>query len=104
LRRRLGWIALGLVLFWMVGYPLLLTLVESLGAPGWTLANYAEFVRRPAEWHALWASLWISVATVVLSAAVGVPMPKERRAVPAWASANRQALWESFYGSTRPPR
>jgi hypothetical protein len=39
-----------------------------------------------------------------LSAAVGVPMPKERRAVPAWASANRQALWESFYGSTRPPR
>jgi len=74
LRRRLGWIALGLVLFWMVGYPLLLTLVESLGAPGWTLANYAEFVRRPAEWHALWASLWISVATVVLSAAVGVPL------------------------------
>jgi hypothetical protein len=39
-----------------------------------------------------------------LSAAVGVPMPKDRRAVPAWASANRQALWESFYGSTRPPR
>jgi hypothetical protein len=39
-----------------------------------------------------------------LSAAVGVPMPRDRRAVPAWASANRQALWESFYGSTRPPR
>jgi ABC-type Fe3+ transport system permease subunit len=31
-------------------------------------------VRRPAEWHALWASLWISLATVVLSAAVGVPL------------------------------
>ena len=39
-----------------------------------------------------------------LSAAVGVPMPKDRRAVSAWASGNRQALWESFYGSTRPPR
>lgn len=38
-----------------------------------------------------------------LSAAVGDPMPKERRAVSAWASKNRRALWESFYGSVKPP-
>ena len=39
-----------------------------------------------------------------LSAAVGEPMPAERRALSAWASKNRQKLWESFYGSTKPPR
>jgi len=63
-----------LLLFWIVGYPLVLTLAEALGAPHWTLAHVAEFARRPAEWQALWASLWISVATVVLSAAIGVPL------------------------------
>jgi iron(III) transport system permease protein len=63
-----------LVLFWLVGYPLLLTLGAALGAPHPTLAHFAEFARRPAEWQALWASLWISIATVVLSAAVGVPL------------------------------
>ena len=67
-------ILLAAVLFWIVGYPLLLTLAEALGAPHWTLTHVAEFARRPAEWQALWASLWISVATVVLSAAVGVPL------------------------------
>jgi iron(III) transport system permease protein len=58
----------------MVGYPLVLTLLEALGAPRFTLAHFAEFARRPAEWQALWASLWISLATVLLSAAIGVPL------------------------------
>jgi iron(III) transport system permease protein len=58
----------------MVGYPLLLTLLEALGAPRFTLAHFADFARRPAEWQALWASLWISLLTVVLSAAIGVPL------------------------------
>ncbi|HEX4440123.1 MAG TPA: iron ABC transporter permease [Thermoanaerobaculia bacterium] len=74
MKRRAGWLLLALLLFWLVGYPLLLTLSESLGAPHWTLAHYSEFARRPAEWHALWASLWISIATVALAAAVGVPL------------------------------
>ena len=39
-----------------------------------------------------------------LSAAVGDPMPKGRRSVPGWASRNRLALWQSFYGSAKPPR
>jgi iron(III) transport system permease protein len=63
-----------LLLFWLVGYPLVLTLAEALGAPRWTLDHVLEFARRPAEWSALWASLWISVATVVLAAAIGVPL------------------------------
>jgi iron(III) transport system permease protein len=66
--------ALALLLLWLVAYPLLLTVGEALGAPAWTLANFAEFFRRPDEWRALWGSIWISVATVVLSAAIGVPL------------------------------
>ncbi len=65
---------LTLLLFWLVGYPLVLTLAEALGAPHWTLSHVAEFARRPAEWQALWASLWISLATVVLAGAIGVPL------------------------------
>jgi iron(III) transport system permease protein len=67
-------ILLALLLAWLVCYPLLLTLAEALGAPHWTLSHFGEFARRPDEWGALWASLWISVATVALSAAVGVPL------------------------------
>lgn len=65
---------LTLLLFWLVGYPLVLTLAEALGAPHWTLSHVAEFARRPAEWQALWASLWISLATVVLAGAIGIPL------------------------------
>jgi iron(III) transport system permease protein len=65
---------LTLLLFWLVGYPLVLTLAEALGAPHWTLSHVAEFARRPAEWQALWASLWISLATVALAAAIGIPL------------------------------
>jgi hypothetical protein len=39
-----------------------------------------------------------------LSAAVGDPMPKGRRSVPGWAARHRLELWQSFYGSTTPPR
>ncbi|MEP7133009.1 MAG: iron ABC transporter permease [Acidobacteriota bacterium] len=65
---------LTLLLAWLVCYPLLLTLAEALGDPHWTLSHFAEFGRRPDEWQALWASLWISLATVVLSAAIGIPL------------------------------
>ena len=65
---------LTLLLAWLVCYPLLLTVFEALGAPHWTLAHFAEFARRPDEWQALWASIWISLATVALSAAIGIPL------------------------------
>ena len=73
--RRLPAFALVAVLSWLVGYPLLITLLEALGIPGGgTLQHWAEFVRRPDEWLALWRSLWISLASVVLAAAIGVPL------------------------------
>lgn len=76
--RRVGWgaaIALCLVLAWVVGYPLLITLAEALRGPaGWTIAGFSEFASRTDEWVALWRSLWISVASVALAAAVGVPL------------------------------
>jgi iron(III) transport system permease protein len=72
--KRLPSLVLTVLLAWLVCYPLLLTLFEALGAPHWTAAHFAEFVRRPDEWQALWASIWISLATVALSAAIGIPL------------------------------
>ena len=67
--------AVALLLAWIVGYPLLMTLVEALGGPrSWTLEHVRQFVERPDEWLALWRSLWISAASVVLAALVGVPL------------------------------
>ena len=73
-RANLAAALLALLLLWLVGWPLLVTLAEALGAPRWTLSHFSNFVRRPEEWRALWASLWISLATVGLSAAIGVPI------------------------------
>ena len=71
----LGAAGLALLLAWLVGYPLLLTLVESFHGPsGWTGRWFADFFRRPDECLALWRSLWISLASVGLAAAVGVPL------------------------------
>src|SRR6201999_1639886 len=69
--------ALGIValLAWLVGYPLLMTLLEALGGPAhWTVRWFGEFIHRPDEWMALWRSLWISAASVVLAAIVGIPL------------------------------
>ncbi|HVR96415.1 MAG TPA: iron ABC transporter permease [Thermoanaerobaculia bacterium] len=73
--RSLPAVALAALLAWLVGYPLLITLIEALGGPeGWTLAHFAAFAGRPDEWLSLWRSLWISAASVVLSAAIGIPL------------------------------
>lgn len=66
---------LTVLLVWLVVYPVTLVLLESVGGPGrWTLAYVAEFIRQRHEWSALWASLWISLASVGLAGAVGVPV------------------------------
>jgi iron(III) transport system permease protein len=50
-------------------------LVEGLRGPeGWTLDHVREFVGRPTELRALWASLWISLASVALAALIGIPL------------------------------
>jgi len=65
---------LGLLL-WLVVYPLVLVLLEGLRDPsGWTLRFVRLFLQRPTEWQALWDSLWISVASVLLAGAIGIPL------------------------------
>jgi iron(III) transport system permease protein len=72
--RGLAAILAGLLL-WVVGYPLLITVVEALGgASGPTLRHFLEFASRVDEWQALVRSGWISVASVALAALLGVPL------------------------------
>jgi iron(III) transport system permease protein len=73
------WLALAAVLLWLVGAPLLTTLVSasrsaSREAGAWSLGGFREFLQRPDEWLALWRSLWISAASVALAAIVGIPL------------------------------
>lgn len=63
------------VIVWLVAYPLVLVLLDAVhDAGGWTLDYFRQFVSRPTEWRALWGSLWIAVASVALSALVGLPL------------------------------
>ncbi len=73
--RRQWVIAIAVVfLAWLVGYPILVTLGEAVGLGGGEGGRLREFFSRPDELLALWRSLWIAAASVVLSAAVGVPL------------------------------
>ncbi|HEX9727690.1 MAG TPA: iron ABC transporter permease [Gemmatimonadales bacterium] len=73
--RRFRGATLTLVLVWLVAYPLALVLVESVrGDGGWTLDHLAAFAREPQEWSALWGSVWISLASVALAGAIGIPV------------------------------
>ncbi len=77
MKRRLhaGGVLLLLVLLWLVVYPLVLVALGSIQGPaGFTLEFFRRFVGQPNEWRALWGSLWISAATVVLAGAIGIPL------------------------------
>lgn len=64
-----------LLLGWLVGYPLLLTAIEALRSnDAWAFGSAIEVLQRGDEWRALWRSVWISVASVVLAGLVGVPL------------------------------
>lgn len=71
------WIAVPAIflLLWLVLYPNLFVLADSLrdGAE-WTLENYRRFAASRLEREALWNSIWISAASVVFSALIGVPL------------------------------
>ncbi len=68
-------VAVFAVLIWAVLYPNIVVLGNSVSADGGiTLAKYREFFGTRSELLALWASVWISLATVVLAALVGVPL------------------------------
>jgi iron(III) transport system permease protein len=63
------------LLIWLIVYPLGLVLIEGFRGPGgWTLDFLRQFLERRNEAQALWGSLWISLATVVLAGAIGIPL------------------------------
>ncbi|MFL5382194.1 MAG: ABC transporter permease [Longimicrobiaceae bacterium] len=63
------------ILVWLVLYPNVYVLGDSfLDAGRPTGAHYARFFGSAAELTALWNSVWISLASVALSALVGVPL------------------------------
>jgi ABC-type Fe3+ transport system permease subunit len=63
-----GEILLTVVLAWLVAYPILVVFAAALHG-----SAFAAFVHRPAEWRALWSSVWISSVSVALAAVIGVP-------------------------------
>jgi iron(III) transport system permease protein len=68
-------IGVALVLAWIVGYPLVLTLIEAFRGPeGATLDPFVRFVHRPDEWMALRRTLFITLMSVLLAAGIGVPL------------------------------
>jgi iron(III) transport system permease protein len=70
-----AWAAVLLVLLWLVLYPNLFVLAGSFReGDSFTLEHYARFVGSRSEREALWNSVWISLASVLLSGAVGVPL------------------------------
>lgn len=75
--RRVLWLALPLIalLLWVVLYPNLFVLADSLRAEaGFTLEHYSRFLASPAELGALWNSVWTSLGSVILAALIGVPL------------------------------
>ncbi|MQA89953.1 MAG: ABC transporter permease subunit [Gemmatimonas sp.] len=64
-----------LLLIWLVLYPNLFVLGDSLreGAE-WTVENYRRFAESSSEREALWNSVWISAASVLFSGLIGVPL------------------------------
>jgi iron(III) transport system permease protein len=67
-RRAWPW-ALTALLAWLVLYPIVVLVLGALNGEAWH-----AFLARPGEWRALWASVWISVASVALAAAIGIPL------------------------------
>jgi iron(III) transport system permease protein len=60
---------LTLLLAWLVLYPIIIVVVDGARGDG-----LRAFLTRSGEWQALWASIWISVASVGLAAVIGVPL------------------------------
>lgn len=68
-RRSSSGILLTILLAWLVMYPILIVSLDAAHADA-----IRSFAGRASEWSALWASCWISVMSVVLSALIGVPL------------------------------
>src|SRR3989442_1117149 len=53
----------------MVIYPIGVVAVDAADTTA-----LGAFLTRPGEWAALWASVWISLVSVILAAAIGIPL------------------------------
>src|SRR5438477_11798692 len=60
-------VAMTVLLAWLVVYPILIVGLDAANGAAWN-----DFFTRPGEWAALWASVWISLASVALAAAIGI--------------------------------
>jgi len=72
MRARRSGVAAGvltLLLAWVVIYPILIVAIAAADKTA-----VGAFLTRPGEWAALWASVWISLVSVVLAAAIGIPL------------------------------
>jgi iron(III) transport system permease protein len=68
-------VAVAALLLWLVAYPNIFVLLDSLrAADGWSTAEYQRFFGSPSSREALWNSVWISLASVLLSGLIGVPL------------------------------
>ncbi len=68
--RRTAWTwGLTALLAWLVLYPIAVLALGALHGEAWR-----AFAARPGEWRALWASVWISLASVGLAATIGIPL------------------------------
>ena len=68
-------VLVGGLLLWLVAYPNAFVLFDSLrGDGGVTLAHYERFFDSRSDLSALWNSVWISLASVLLSGLIGVPL------------------------------
>jgi iron(III) transport system permease protein len=75
--KRLLWMAvpIAILLLWLVLYPNLFLLADSLRDGGeLTLRHYSRFIESGSNREALRNSVWISAASVVLSGLIGVPL------------------------------
>src|SRR5262249_1619134 len=64
-----------LLLVWLVIYPLAWVILDAVrDRGGWTVSHVVTFAGTPEEWQALWGGVGISVAGVVFSGAIGIPL------------------------------
>lgn len=73
--KKVSWTLVVGVLLWLVVAPNIFVLRDSIvTASGFSLANYERFFNSHAERTALWNSVWLSLASVLLSALIGIPL------------------------------
>jgi iron(III) transport system permease protein len=73
--KKVAWGVVVIILLWLVLAPNIFVARDSLATPdGFSLANYERFFESRADLRALWNSIWISLASVLLSGVIGIPL------------------------------